>query len=69
MRVVDSRFTSQECPGCWVRRKKSLADRIHMCESCGLKMDRDHAAAQIVLSRGVVTPGHAAGNIGLEISN
>ena len=69
VRVVDPRFTSQECPGCGVRRRKSLADRIHKCESCGLEMDRDHAAAQVILSRGVVTPGHAAGNVGLEIPN
>ena len=65
VRVVDPKFTSQECPGCGVRKRKSLADRIHVCESCGLEMDRDHAAAQVILSRGVVTPGQVAGNIGL----
>ena len=64
VRVVDPRFTSQECPGCGARKRKSLSDRIHVCESCGLEMDRDHAAAQVILSRGgVVTPGHAAGNV------
>ena len=65
VRVVDSRFTSQESPGCGLRKKKSLAQRIHVCESCGLEMDRDHAAAQVILSRGVVTPGNAAGNVSL----
>ena len=68
VRVVDPRFTSQECHGCGARKRKSLSDRIHSCESCGLKMDRDHAAAQVILSRGVVVPGQAAGNIGL-VSN
>ena len=65
VRVVDSRFTSQECPGCGMIRRKSLADRIHNCESCGLEMDRDHAAAKVILSRGVVVPGLVAENIGL----
>ena len=69
VRVVDPRFTSQECPGCGVRRRKSLSQRLHMCELCGLEIDRDHAAAQIILSRGVVTPGQVAGNIGFEIPN
>ena len=65
VRVVDSRFTSQECPGCGMIRRKSLADRIHNCQSCGLEMDRDHAAAKVILSRGVVVPGLVAENIGL----
>ena len=51
-----------------INERKSLSDRIHSCESCGLKMDRDHAAAKVILSRGVVVPGQAAGNIGL-VSN
>ena len=65
VRVVDPRFTSQECPGCGVRKTKSLSDRIHSCEFCGLEIDRDHAAAQVILSRGVVVPGQVAGNVGL----
>ena len=48
---VDLAFTSQDCsnPSCNNRQKKSLSEREHFCEECGLSMDRDVNAAWNVL--------------------
>lgn len=59
--LVDPRGTSQTCPECGLIRRKALADRIHHCE-CGAVLDRDVAAARIVLMRAGFpggTPGQA----------
>ena len=48
--VVDPRGTSQTCPQCGDRVAKTLSDRMHIC-SCGCVMDRDVAAAVIILQR------------------
>lgn len=56
---VDSRKTSQICPNCFVETgKKDLTERVHICNSCGYQTDRDVAAAQVVLSRGLAAVGH-----------
>lgn len=52
---VDPKFTSQECPDCGTRVKKTLSDRVHSCP-CGCVLDRDIAAARVILSRAVVGP-------------
>jgi putative transposase len=39
---------SQRCPACWAVKKKTLSQRVHRCD-CGCEMDRDMAAAQVVL--------------------
>jgi putative transposase len=55
---VDSRKTSQICPNCGVETgKKDLSERTHKCNSCGYTTDRDIAAAQVVLSRGLAAAG------------
>ncbi|MCZ6680316.1 MAG: transposase [Candidatus Poribacteria bacterium] len=41
--------TSQICSGCGEVVKKSLATRVHRCNSCGLVIDRDHNAAINIL--------------------
>ncbi|MCH8294041.1 transposase [Candidatus Poribacteria bacterium] len=41
--------TSQICSGCGEKVIKSLAVRIHRCNSCGLVLDRDHNAAINIL--------------------
>ena len=51
---VKAAGTSQTCPECGQIRAKSLAERMHRCD-CGCVMDRDHAAAIIVLQRAVVS--------------
>lgn len=56
---VDSKKTSQICPNCGVETgKKDLSERVHKCNSCGYQTDRDVAAAQVVLNRGLAAVGH-----------
>ncbi|HEX5006491.1 MAG TPA: transposase [Hyphomonadaceae bacterium] len=59
--LVDPRGTSQTCPDCGTIRRKTLAERMHRCE-CGCVLDRDVAAARIVLLQADFpggTPGQA----------
>jgi putative transposase len=56
---VDSKKTSQICPNCLVETgKKELSERIHSCQHCDYTTDRDVAAAQVVLIRGLAAVGH-----------
>ncbi|MBD2181251.1 transposase [Planktothrix sp. FACHB-1355] len=56
---VDSRKTSQICPSCHVETgKKELSERTHVCSDCGYTTDRDVAAAQVVLIRGLAAVGY-----------
>jgi putative transposase len=48
--LVDPRGTSQTCPECGTVKRKTLAEREHRCE-CGCSLDRDVAAARVVLMR------------------
>jgi putative transposase len=59
---VDPRGTSQTCPSCGEIQKKTLSDRTHQCP-CGLFLDRDHAAALVILDRAA---GVAAANPPVE---
>ncbi len=55
---VDKDFTSQECPNCGLPTgKKSLSQRVHNCQYCGVTIDRDIAAAKVIESRGKVAVG------------
>lgn len=47
---VDPKFTSQICPSCGVIKRKELSERVHSCP-CGCVLDRDVAAAKVVLHR------------------
>ena len=40
---------SQTCPNCGNQRKKTLDERVHQCKVCGFTMDRDLAAALVML--------------------
>ncbi len=56
---VDSRKTNYYCPNCLTQTgKKELDERVHSCEYCGYTTDRDVAASQIVLLRGLAAVGH-----------
>ena len=56
---VDGKKTTQICPNCLVETgKKELSQRVHSCEHCGYTTDRDVAAAQVVLIRGLAAVGH-----------
>ena len=56
---VDAKNTSQICPSCQHETgKKALSERVHRCDNCGYQTDRDVAAAQVVLLRGLAAVGH-----------
>lgn len=48
---VNPSGTSQACSGCGAVCRKTLADRWHTCEHCGLSLQRDHNAALNILAR------------------
>ena len=55
---VDPNGTSQTCPNCGAHTgKKELSERVHECGECGYVTDRDVAAAQVVMQRGLITVG------------
>jgi putative transposase len=58
---VDANGTSQTCPNCQTHTgKKELSQRIHECQLCKYKTDRDVAAAQVVVQRGATFVGEAS---------
>jgi putative transposase len=62
---IDARKTSQICPNCGVETgKKDLSERTHSCSSCGYTTDRDVAAAQVVLLKGLAAVGHTVKMLG-----
>ncbi|WP_335222218.1 RNA-guided endonuclease InsQ/TnpB family protein [Nostoc sp.] len=50
---VNPNGTSQTCPHCGATVRKPLAEREHHCPECGYQTHRDHAAAEMVLLRGL----------------
>ncbi len=50
VKLVDPKYTSQECSQCGSIVRKSLAVRVHRCD-CGCVLDRDHNAAKNILAR------------------
>ncbi|AFZ36025.1 transposase, IS605 OrfB family [Stanieria cyanosphaera PCC 7437] len=56
--AVPPHYTSQDCPACERRIKKSLSTRTHVCE-CGYTEDRDIAASINILKKGLSTLGHS----------
>lgn len=50
---VNPNGTSQTCPNCLATVTKALAVREHHCPECGYRTHRDHAAAEMVLHRGL----------------
>ena len=55
--AIPPHYTSQDCPKCEKRVKKSLSTRTHACE-CGYIQDRDIASAIRILQLGLNTVGH-----------
>jgi putative transposase len=51
--LVNPSGTSQKCSGCGELVRKSLSQRIHECQCCGLTIDRDVNAARNILERGL----------------
>ncbi|MFZ3499998.1 zinc ribbon domain-containing protein [Streptomyces sp. 5.8] len=64
--TVPARGTSAQCPGCLCALAHHPApDRLRErgwkwahCAGCGLSMDRDHAAARRIVSRGLLAQAH-----------
>jgi putative transposase len=63
--AVPPHFTTQDCSGvlpdgtpCPERVKKSLSIRTHVCQRCGLVLDRDENAARNILDAALCTWGH-----------
>jgi putative transposase len=40
---------SQTCPNCGNQHPKTLDERVHQCQVCGFSLDRDLAAALVML--------------------
>lgn len=57
--------TSQTCPECGATVAKPLSEREHICLECSYRTHRDHAAAQVVLLRGLELVS-TAGLVGRE---
>lgn len=69
LEVVDPRGTSQTCPECGTVVAKTLAERTHRCD-CGCVMDRDVAAAKVILHRAVskLGPGHGLWDLSVPVA-
>ncbi len=50
---VESRNTTINCSRCEHKVPKTLAIRIHVCDQCGLSIDRDYNASLNILKRGL----------------
>ena len=50
---VEPRNTTIDCSKCINKVPKTLAIRIHVCDQCGLSIDRDHNASLNILKRGL----------------
>ncbi len=55
--LVNPANTSKMCSRCGLLVEKTLADRIHKCDSCGFVIDRDHNAAINILRLGLQSVG------------
>jgi len=67
---VSAHKTSQTCPNCLTETgKKKLSERTHSCSNCGYTTDRDVAAAQVVLIRGLAAVGHTACDAFLQVNS
>jgi putative transposase len=68
--AVNPRGTSQTCPECGALAVKKLATRVHNCANCGCVMDRDVAAAMVILKRALseMGPGHGLETISGRIA-
>lgn len=68
--AVNPRGTSQTCPECGAVAVKALATRIHDCPECGCVLDRDVAAARVILHRAFpeLRPGHGLEALSVRVT-
>ena len=62
--LVNARYTSLKCSRCGIIVPKTLADRVHLCPKCGLKIDRDFNASLNIRTLGL--RGRASGDAGVS---
>ena len=59
---VDKNYSSQICPNCRLfTGKKTLNQRIHHCQYCHVKIDRDLASSLVLKQRGQLAVGQPVG--------
>ena len=66
---VNPRGTSIECFNCGVRVEKNLADRVHHCPDCGVKIDRDWNSGINILNRALMAVGLPLNGCGKSIQD
>jgi len=67
---VDGNKTSEICPNCFKETgKKELSERVYSCHHCAYTTDRDVAAAQVVLKRGLAAVGQTACDACLQVNS
>ena len=67
---VDGKKTSEICPNCLKEiGKKQLSERVPSCHHCAYTTDRDVAAAQVVLKRGLAAVGQTACDACLQVNS
>lgn len=54
---INPAYTSQDCSDCGNRIKKALSTRTHICNECGLVLNRDHNASLNILRLGLQSLG------------
>ncbi len=64
---INPRGTSIECFNCGSRVEKNLADRVHNCPSCGVKIDRDWNSGINILNRALMAVGLPLNGCGKSI--
>lgn len=63
---VDPNGTSQACPRCNAYVPKDLSIRTHNCPECKYSTDRDVAAAQVIVQRGISAAGLVVDKLSVE---
>ncbi len=63
---VDPNGTSQTCPRCDAHVFKDLSVRVHSCPECKYTADRDVAAAQVIVQRGVSAAGQVVDKLPVD---
>ncbi|AOX00660.1 transposase [Moorena producens PAL-8-15-08-1] len=66
---VNPRGTSIECFNCGARVEKNLADRVHHCSDCGVKIDRDWNSGINILNRALMAVGLPLNGCGKSIQD
>ncbi|NEO78359.1 transposase [Moorena sp. SIO4G3] len=66
---VNPRGTSIECFNCGALVEKNLADRVHNCSSCGVKIDRDWNSGINILNRALMAVGLPLNGCGKSIQD